>query len=99
MISLAAKSQIVVDAGAKSALTKRNKSLLPAGISEVNGAFSRGDIVAIADSEGNSIATGISNYNSADVSKIKGHPSSSIMGILGHGYGEEVVHRDNLIIL
>lgn len=98
MLSLPAKGRIVIDAGAKDALQKRNKSLLPVGVVRVDGVFERGDLVAIVDSEDNSFATGISNYCSTDIAQIKGCRSDSIQEILCYEYGDEVVHRDNLVV-
>lgn len=98
MLSLPAKGKIVVDTGAKTALQKRNKSLLPAGVVQVDGVFERGDVVAIVDSEDSSFATGISNYSSTDIAQIKGCRSDRIEGILCYEYGDEVVHRDNLVV-
>ena len=99
MISQPAKGTLAIDSGAKAALQKQNKSLLPAGITKVGGKpFARGDVVAIIDSQGNHIARGIVNYGSADVARIKGSRSDRIPQILGYGYGDEVVHRNNLVI-
>jgi len=100
MLSQLSKGEIYVDAGAATALRKQNKSLLPAGVIKVSGEFDRGDVVNIFDSKtGEKIACGISNYSSGDIFVIKGARSDRITGILGHEYGEEVVHRDNLVTL
>jgi len=99
MLSLPPKGKIVIDSGAKTALQRQNKSLLPAGIAQVERTFERGEVVVIVDSKGNSIASGISNYSSADIFQIKGCRSDKIPQILGYGYGDEVVHRDNLVVL
>ena len=99
LAGLAAKGRLVIDDGAAVALTQQNKSLLPAGIKEVEGDFERGDVVNIADARGESIACGISNYSSAEVAKIKGARSDKIESLLGYGYGDEVVHRNNLVVL
>ncbi len=99
MLSQPTKGQIVIDSGAKTALNKRGKSLLPAGVTVVDGKFSRGDMIAVVDSNGVNVANGISNYASAEIGKIKGYRSDKIESILGYGFGEEVIHRDNLIIL
>lgn len=96
---LATKGKLVVDGGAAAALSKGNKSLLPAGVKGVEGSFKRGDAVDIATESGERIACGISNYSAADVEKIKGARSDKIEGLLGHGYGDEVVHRDNIVVL
>ena len=96
---LACKGKIVVDQGAALALKEQNKSLLPAGIAEVGGDFQRGDIVDIFDKQGNHIACGISNYGCADIGLIKGMRSDKISSLLGHDYGDEVVHRNNMVVL
>ncbi len=96
---LATKGKLIVDSGAASALSKGNKSLLPAGIKAVDGSFKRGDAVDITNEAGDRIACGITNYSAADVEKIKGARSDKIEGLLGHGYGDEVVHRDNIVVL
>ncbi len=99
LAGLAAKGRLVVDDGAATALTEQNKSLLPAGIKKVEGDFERGDAVNIVDARGERIACGISNYSSAEVVKIKGARSDKIESLLGYGYGDEVVHRNNLVVL
>lgn len=96
---LCTRGKIVVDSGAALALRKHNRSLLSAGIHEVEGKFSRGDIVAIYDNEGNHLGCGITNYSSTDIGIIKGVHSSKIAGLLSSDYGPEVVHRNNLAIL
>jgi glutamate 5-kinase len=96
---LSTKGKITVDKGAAAALSKGNKSLLPAGVKGVEGGFKRGDAVDILSEAGERIACGISNYAAADVEKIKGARSDKIEGLLGHGYGDEVVHRDNIVVL
>jgi len=96
---LATKGKITVDKGAAAALSKGNKSLLPAGVKGVEGSFKRGDAVDITAESGERIACGISNYSAADIEKIKGARSDRIEKLLGHGYGDEVVHRDNIVVL
>ena len=96
---LASKGKIVVDEGAMVALTKQNKSLLPAGIVGVEGNFQRGDIVDIFDKQGKHIACGISNYDSTDILVIKGAHSDKIPALLGYDYGDEVIHRNNMVIV
>jgi len=100
MISgLASRGKVVVDDGAAAALKEGKRSLLPAGAGEVQGKFSRGDVIDIVDTQGSRIACGISNYSSADIQVIKGAHSDEIMSLLGYEYGAEVVHRNNLAIL
>ncbi len=89
---------VVVDNGAKESLFK-NKSLLPSGIVKVFGGFSRGDIINIEDSEGNLIAKGITNYDSSEIERIKGHHSERIAEILGYKYSNDVVHIDNMVVM
>jgi len=89
---------IVVDAGAVTALVEKNRSLLPAGIVKVDGTFARGDIVAIADGDGQVIARGLSNYAAADIERIKGKRTADVRAALAESAYDEVVHRDNLVI-
>ncbi len=93
------EGKIAVDEGAKEALLKRGKSLLPSGISSVEGRFDTGGCVAIVDSEGKEFARGLTSYSSDEIEKIKGKKSSEIEKTLGYKDYDEVVHRDNLVIL
>lgn len=97
--SISHKREVVIDAGAGSALREHNRSLLPAGITGVNGEFRRGEIVYIVDHEGRKIACGIANYGSEAILSIRGVRSSQIQEALGYDYGQEVVHRSNLVLL
>jgi len=96
---LASKGKVVADKGAETAIKGQNKSLLPAGIREVKGDFQRGDILDILDEQGNQIGCGVSNYSSADLAIIKGAHSDQILTLLGHSYGDEIIHRNNMVIL
>jgi glutamate 5-kinase len=96
---LAARGEIVVDEGAAKALLSRGKSLLPAGVLEVTAPFDRGDTVPIYDEEGRRIAVGIANYGHEDAAAIRGLRSDRIAKVLGHEYGAELVHRNNLVVL
>jgi len=93
------KNSIEVDGGAVNAMTSGNTSLLPAGIVECRGTFVRGDIVSVKGSDGSVIAAGISNYDSDDVKKLSGVRSSRIETILGYHFGDEIIHKDNLVLL
>ncbi|PKB63599.1 MAG: glutamate 5-kinase [SAR202 cluster bacterium Io17-Chloro-G2] len=93
------KGEVRVDAGASRAVRESNRSLLPAGIQAVEGEFRRGDIIFIAGPGGRRIACGIANYRSGDIARIQGVQSGQISGILGYDYGQEVVHRNNLVLL
>ncbi len=96
---LSTRGELVVDAGAVQALRNSHRSLLPAGVKEVKGSFNRGDIIAITDSQGAQLACGIANYSSQDIVTIKGHRSERIQELLGYHYGDEVVHRNNMVVL
>jgi len=96
---LASKGKVTVDKGAVVALKKQNRSLLPAGIMKAEGEFHRGDIVDILDEQGKHIGYGISNYSSSDLAIIGGKHSDKILGLLGYDYGDEAVHRNNMVVL
>ena len=91
--------KIKIDEGAKGAISKRNKSLLPSGIIEVKGSFSIGDGVSILDEGNREFARGIVSYSSREVDKIRGRKTQEIEKILGYKDYDEVIHRDNLVIL
>lgn len=93
------KGHLVLDKGACKALMQGGKSLLPSGILEVNGCFGVGAPIQCFDNQGNAIATGLSNYGSSDLEKIKGVKTGEIEKILGYKDSDEVIHRDNLVIL
>ncbi|MDP8258591.1 MAG: glutamate 5-kinase [Candidatus Aadella gelida] len=97
--SLKAKGAIIVDEGAEKALIDGRKSLLPIGIKDVKGIFSEGDVVEISSASGTIIARGLSNYSSDEVVKIKGKKTNVIEKELGYKDYDEVVHRDNLVIV
>ncbi len=90
---------LVLDRGACKAILQGGKSLLPSGIAEVRGTFGVGAPVQCLDEQGNAIATGLSNYRAQDLEKIKGLKTDSIEKTLGYKDSDEVIHRDNLVIL
>jgi len=94
-----AKGQLTVDNGARDALLKRGKSLLPVGIRKVSGDFSPGDLVEILNLKGEHIAQGLSEYSSAELRLLKGLQSEKIKKLLGNAAPGEVIHRDNLVIV
>jgi glutamate 5-kinase len=89
---------ISIDAGAAKALTERGKSLLPAGIVDVDGGFGAGALITIVDPKGNQVAVGLSNYTAAELKKIMGRQSSEIADILGNCPYQDAVHRDNMLL-
>jgi glutamate 5-kinase len=92
------RGAIVVDAGAALKVVSEGKSLLPIGMQQVDGEFSRGDVIAVRDIAGNEIARGLANYASAEARLICKKPSSEIERILGYAAEPEMLHRDNLVI-
>ena len=90
---------IVVDAGAREALVSGGKSLLPSGIRETRRSFRAGDVISLIDPSGREFARGLVNYGRDEVERIKGLKSTEIAAALGHKPYDEVVHRDNLVIL
>ena len=96
----AASGAVRVDAGAARALCGGGASLLPGGISEVQGEFGRGDVVEIrAAAEDKVLARGVAQYSAQEVRRIKGRQSREIEATLGYSYGENVVHRDDLVLV
>lgn len=91
--------KVILDAGAVKALLHDGKSLLPIGVTKVEGNFDRGDVVACLDAEGKEIARGLVNYNAAESARILRKPSSEIEKILGYIDEPELIHRDNLVLL
>jgi glutamate 5-kinase len=89
---------IVVDEGCARAVAQNNRSLLPAGVVKVEGAFERGDVVAIHDTQGRLLARGLSNYGAADVDRIRGKKTADVRSLLHESAYDEVVHRDNLVV-
>jgi len=94
-----AKGSLHLDEGAVKALLQGGKSLLPSGITAITGVFEIGDAVYCVDSENKKIAKGITNYSSIEIEKIKGQKTSDVEKILGYRYSDEVIHRDNLVVL
>lgn len=97
--TLRPKGFLVLDAGACKALVKNGKSLLPSGIKEVRGKFTVGAPVHCLDENGHPVAAGLVNYNSTEIEQIHGVQTSQIEKVLGHKDSDEVIHRDNLVIL
>ena len=95
--SLHAKGSIAIDAGAARALT-RGKSLLPAGVTAVEGDFERGDAVTVRGPDGEALGRGLTAYSTADARLILGHRSDEIQAILGFLGREEMIHRDDLVL-
>ncbi len=93
------RGYLVLDAGARRAIEHQGRSLLPIGVVEVTGRFSKGDVVALRDADGVEFARGLINYDAEEIQQIKGLKSEEIAGILGHVFPYvEVIHRDNMVV-
>ena len=95
----ASKGGIVVDDGGRDALVHKGKSLLPGGVVSVEGTFKVGDCVNCLDIRGTVFARGLTKYSSAELDRIRGLKTSQIESVLGHKDYDEVIHRDDLVIL
>jgi glutamate 5-kinase len=95
--TLQPRGRVLVDAGAAAALG-RGKSLLPAGVTRISGRFERGDTVSVV-TDGREIARGLAGYSSADAALIAGRRSGEIEALLGYRGREELIHRDDLVVL
>ncbi len=93
------RGAITVDAGAAAKLLGEGKSLLPIGMTAVEGYFSRGDVIAVRDEAGVEIGRGLANYSSSEARLICRKPSGEIEGLLGYVVEPEMLHRDNLILV
>ncbi|RLT35899.1 MAG: glutamate 5-kinase [Chloroflexi bacterium] len=96
---LQSRGRVIVDDGAARALTYEGKSLLPAGVLGAEGDFQRGDVVRIVTTAGADLASGSVNYSAAEIVQVMGQRSDRIAEVLGYEYGEEIVHRNNLVLL
>jgi glutamate 5-kinase len=93
------RGRVVLDAGAVEKLTAGGKSLLPIGVTEVQGEFARGEVISCVDAAGLEVARGLTNYSSAEARLIARKSSSEIEAVLGYVSAAELVHRDNLVLL
>jgi glutamate 5-kinase len=93
------RGRLVTDAGAREAVEKKGKSLLPIGVIEIKGQFGKGDVVILCDAAGAEYARGLCNYAAADAERIRGLRTEQIEGVLGDLPYVEMVHRDNLVVL
>jgi glutamate 5-kinase len=95
--SMKPRGTVTVDAGASDALS-RGKSLLPAGVTQIQGSFGRGDLVAITDTDGVQLGQGLIRYTSAEARQIMGHRSADIVAVLGYEGRAALVHRDDMVL-
>lgn len=94
---LQVRGAVWVDGGAAAKVCKEGKSLLPIGMFQVDGEFSRGDVIAVRDEQGVEIARGLANYASAEARLLCRKPSSDIESLLGYVAEPEMLHRDNMV--
>ena len=97
--SAQSKGEVTLDRGAQEAITHRGRSLLSIGVRRVKGTFGKGDVITLLDTEERAIARGLTNYSSDELQRIRGLASTEIAEVLGHVPYEEVIHRDNLLVL
>lgn len=93
------QGSVELDAGAVRVLRESGRSLLPVGVRGVHGNFKRGDMVSCRDPDGVEVARGLTNYGAQETSRIMGSASSKIEAILGYELEEELIHRDNLVLV
>ena len=93
------QARLIVNDGAKKALTEKYTSLLPIGVLNIEGDCQKGEIVSILDEHGNEFARGMINYNCSDCKKILGHHSDDILDILGYKNYDAIITRDNIALL
>jgi glutamate 5-kinase len=93
------KGQLLVDAVARQAVQHKGGSLLPIGVTAVAGSFGKGDVVALVDPSGLEFARGLTNYSAADAGKICGLRTEQITDVLGRLPYEEIIHRDNMVVI
>lgn len=98
-VQLQVRGQLYLDVGAVHVLKSAGRSLLPIGVTAVNGQFSRGELVACMTPDHQEVARGLVNYSATEARKIIGKPSAQIEGILGYVDEPELIHRDNLVIV
>lgn len=96
---LRVSGKLVLDDGAVKVLSQQGRSLLAVGVKDVSGSFARGEVVSCVDESGKEIARGLVNYDALEVDRIKGQPSSMIGEILGYMDDDELIHRDNLVLV
>lgn len=95
---LQTRGTLVIDDGAARVLRQGGRSLLPVGVTRITGEFRRGEMVACLDEQGKEVARGLVNYDAAAARLIAGQSSDRIMELLGFMTGEELIHRDNMVI-
>src|SRR4030066_563308 len=93
------KGDVIVDDGAKKAIVQKGKSLLPSGVVRIKGGFDRGDSVSCIGPRGKEFARGLVNYSASELERIRGLKTEQIEKVVGYKYSDEVIHRDDLVVL
>jgi glutamate 5-kinase len=93
------RGAVIVDAGAVAKLRDEGKSLLPIGVTDVQGEFVRGDVIAVRSPAGVEIARGLANYSASEARLVARKPSSQIEALLGYANEPELIHRTNLVLV
>ena len=96
---LKVKGRLILDDGAIRVLRDKGKSLLPVGVTAVDGLFVRGELVSCVSTDGAEIARGLVNYSAEETRKLMGKPSDRIESILGYVGEPELIHRDDLVLI
>ena len=96
---LQVKGSLFLDDGASKVLKQQGRSLLAVGVTDIKGSFTRGELVSCVDSKGVEIARGLVNYNSDETQLIKGKGTDEIAQILGYCEDDELIHRDNMVVV
>jgi glutamate 5-kinase len=96
---LQVRGRVTLDAGAVSVLREAGRSLLPVGVTRVDGEFGRGDLVVCISPGGEEVARGLVNYSAEESRRIIGQPSNRIEALLGYVDEPELIHRDNLVLV
>jgi len=91
--------RLVLDDGAVRVIREAGKSLLPVGVTRVEGEFGRGEVVSCLDAQGREVARGLVNYSSEEAARIVGQSSDRFESILGYVDEPELIHRDNMVVL
>ena len=94
-----ARGKLILDEGACRAIESNGKSLLSVGVTSVDGTFRKGDVVVLTSADGREIARGLTNYSSEETRIIAGVSTEQIEALLGHCPYDEVIHRDNLVLV
>ena len=97
--ALKPSGKILIDDGAKKAISKSGKSLLPSGIKKVEGDFGIGELVVCIDINGDEIARGLVSYGSSEIDRVKGKKTSDLEKILGYKYSDEIINRDDMVVV